>query len=215
VLRVGLASDSFGNLDALGVALDIFARVGAERIFFLGGWYADVPAALARRRAAASPGPDAAAGSPVDGGDFLAAVRSSLSHATATMGDALAGRITRVASRACPEVALGAPTKTVDMLEGLLCCLVHDKADLTREDISNASLLFHGKSETAALVQIGPRVFMTPGSLNARAAEGRPATFAFLDLQPPEVELVVFSGDGAELRRERATLASGAKVSVK
>lgn len=205
-MRIGLASDTFGNLDALGVALDIFARVGAERIFFLGGWYADVDAALARRRAGAASGTK-------EGDDFLSAVRSSLSRAAGIPEDELAGRITRVASRACPEVALGAPTKTVDMLEGLLVCLVHDKAALSRDDISNASLLFHGNSGTAAVVQIGPRVFVTPGQLRSRAVE--PATFAFLDLQPPELELVVFSAEGAELRRERAALGSGAKVSVK
>jgi hypothetical protein len=180
VVRIGLASDSFGNVDALAVAFDIFARVNADRVFFLGGRYADVDAVLARR--------------PLGTAD----------------------RIARVASRTCPEVALGAPTKVVDMVDGLLCCLVHDKAELTREDIGNATLLFHGNCEQAALVQIGPRVFVTPGVLRAdRTDDAQPASFAFLDLEPGELELVVFSAEGAELRRERASLASGAKVSVK
>ncbi len=210
MIRVGLASDSFGNLDALCVALDIFARVNAERIFFLGGRWADVDAALARRRfgSPAGGGPDA-------GGDFLSAVEGALSRAAGIPEHALAGRITRVASRACPEVARGAPTKVMDMLDGRLCCLVHDKAELSREDIGNASLLFHGNSGAAAVVQIGPRVFVTPGHLRSAGEETRPATFAFLDLHPGELELVVFSAEGAELRRERASLASGAKVSVR
>ncbi|HYD39572.1 MAG TPA: hypothetical protein VEB43_01990 [Anaeromyxobacter sp.] len=183
MIRIGLASDSQGNVDALALALDIFARAGAERVFFLGGCSADVDAALARRRSA---GPDP-----------------------------LAGRITRVASRACPEAALGAPTMTVDMLDGHVCLLVHDKADLGRDDIANAALLFHGKSDAAALVQIGPRAFVTPGHLRARAGADRPATFAFLELEGTELELVVFSAEGAELRRARGSLAPGARVSVR
>ncbi len=183
MLRIGLASDSHGNVDALALALDIFARVGAERVFFLGGCAADVDAALGRRRSA---GPDP-----------------------------LAGRITRVASRACPEAALGAPTRAVDMLDAHLCLLVHDKADLGRDDIANAALLFHGKSDAAALVQIGPRAFVTPGHLRRDPPAGAPATFAFLELEGAELELVVFSAEGAELRRLRGSLASGARMSVK
>ena len=183
MIRIGLASDSHGNVDALAVALDIFTRVGAERIFFLGGCSADVDAVLARRR---SGGPDP-----------------------------LAGRITRVASRSCPEAALGAPTLTMDMLDAHVCLLVNDKADLGRDDIANATLLFHGKTDVAALVPIGPRAFVTPGRLAAGAPAERPATFAFLDLDGTELELVVFSAEGAELRRARASLAAGGKVSVR
>lgn len=181
MIRIGLCSDSHGNVDALALALDIFARVGAERIFFLGGCSADVDAALARRRSGAAE---------------------------------LAARITRVASRACPEAALGAPTTSMDMVEGHLCLLVHDKADLTRDDIGNAALLFHGKSDAAALVQIGPRAFVTPGHLRAAQAD-RPASFAFLELDANELELVVFSSDGAELRRDHGSLGPGNKVSVR
>jgi hypothetical protein len=210
VLRIGLASDSFGNLDALGVAFDLLARAGAERIFFLGGRYADVDAVLGRRRFG-TPG----AGVPASDREFLSAVEGALSRAAATPEHPLAGKITRVASRACPEVALGAPLKVVDMLDGRLCCLVHDKADLTRDDIGNATILFHGNSGKAGLVQIGPRVFVTPGHLRSPEEEGRPSSFAFVDLGPAELELVVFSAEGAELRRERAGFSGGGKVSVR
>ena len=61
--------------------------------------------------------------------------------------DPLDGRVVRVASRACPEYESGrCPRKQVDLLEGWIGCLVHDQADLSREDIANASLLFHGNS---------------------------------------------------------------------
>jgi len=210
VTRVGLASDSFGNLDALGVAFDLFARAAAERVFFMGGWWADVDAVLARRRYGSS-------GAPGRGGeaDFLSAVKGALARAAATPEHPLAGRITRVASRACPERGTGAQAKVVDLLEGRICCLVHDKAELSRDDIGNATLLFHGNSGHAALVQIGPRVFVTPGHLRARDEQGRPASFALADVGPGEIVLTVFSAEGAEVRRESAPLPSGGKVSVR
>lgn len=210
MVRVGLASDSFGNLDALGVAFDLFARAEAHRVFFMGGWWADVDALLARRRFGSAGAPV-----PATDGEFLSAVEGALSRAAAVPEHPLARRIVRVASRACPEYGSGAEGKTVDLLEGRICCLVHDKADLSREDIGNSSLLFHGHSGRAGLVQIGPRVFVTPGRLRAREEEGRPATFALADVTSTEVELTVFSVEGAELRRERASFQSGGKVSVR
>lgn len=210
VVRIGLVSDSFGNLDALGVAFDLFGRAGAERIFFMGGWWADVDAVLARRRYGSR-------GAPVPARDrgFLSAVEGALSRSAGIPEHPLAGRITRVASRACPEYGSGPQGKAVDLLEGRICCLVHDKSDLSREDIGNATLLFHGNSGQAALVQFGPRVFVTPGHLRTRSEEGRPATFALADVTPAEIVLTVFSAEGAELRRERAALQSGGKVSVR
>jgi predicted phosphodiesterase len=211
VARIGLVSDSFGNLDALGVAFDVFADAGAERVFFLGGWYADVDAVLARRRFG-QPG----APVPRSDGEFLSAVEGALSRAAAVPEHPLAGKVTRVASRACPEAIAGAPRKLVDLVDGRICCLVHDKADLTRDDIGNATILFHGNSGRAALVQIGPRVFVTPGHLRTPDEEGRPASFAVAELLPAELVLTVFGPDGAEQRRERAPLGGGGgKVSVR
>jgi predicted phosphodiesterase len=209
-VRIGLASDSFGNLDALGVAFDVFAAMGAERVFFLGGWYADVDAVLARRRFG-KPG----APVPRSDGEFLSAVEGALSRAASIPEHPLAGKVTRVASRACPEVLAGAQRKLVDLVDGRICCLVHDKADLTRDDIGNASLLFHGNSGRAALVQIGPRVFVTPGHLRTPDEEGRPASFGLLELGAAEVVLIVYGADGQEQRRERAPLGGGGKVSVR
>lgn len=208
-MRIGLASDSFGNLDGLGAAFELFARAGADRIFFTGGWWADVDAALARRRYGGAP-PGAS-----EGDDFLAAVQGALSRAAAVPEHPLAGRITRVASRACPEYAAAERRKALELVEGRICCLVHDKSDLSRDDIGNASLLFHGNSGQAALVQIGPRVFVTPGHLRGGDEEGRPPTFALVDVGAAEVVLTVFSAEGAEVRRERASLPAGGKVSVR
>jgi predicted phosphodiesterase len=183
-LRIGLASDTHGNLDALLRAFERFERADAEQIFFLGGRHGDVDGVLARRRR----GPP----------------------------DPLAARIVRVASRACPQAASGeAPTTHVDLVEGRICCLVHDKADLSRDDIANATMFFHGNSARAAIVQIGPRCFVTPGHLRADAPAEAPPTFGMVELGEREVVLTVYSADGAELRTERCAPAAQGRMSVK
>jgi len=209
-LRIGLASDSFGNVAALERALEVFAWAGVERVFFLGGRYADVDAAMARRRGGSRGAPV-----PQDDLEFLAAVRGALEREADRKADPLEGHIVRVASRACPEIHRGAPWRLMEMVAGQICCLVHDKANLSREDIGNATLLFHGNAADAALVQIGPRFFVTPGHLREPAPEGHPATFAVLEVGAHELELVVHGAGGAELRRVRLPFGSRGKMTVR
>jgi predicted phosphodiesterase len=211
-VRIGLASDSFGNLALLGAVLARFADARVDRVFFLGGRCGDVDAVLARR------GVGAAGEAPVPRSDaeFLAAVEGALARQASAARDPLAGKVLKVASRACPEYASGgAPRKQVDLVEGRICCLVHDKAELTRDDIANASVIFHGNSAHAALVQIGPRTFVTPGHLRSPAPAGRPASYGIVEMTDREIVLSVRSETGEELRRERANVAGGGKMSVK
>jgi predicted phosphodiesterase len=211
-VRIGVASDSFGNVELLGTVLERFARERVDRVFFLGGRCADVDAALARR------GAGARVESPVPRSDaeFLSAVEGALARRAGAGKDPFSGKLVRVASRACPEYASGAvPRKQVDLVEGLICCLVHDKADLDRDDIANASVIFHGNSGRAGLVQIGPRTFVTPGHLRSAAPAGRPGSYGLVEVTPKELVLTVFSEAGAELGRQRASFAAGAKMSVR
>jgi predicted phosphodiesterase len=210
-VRIGLASDSHGNVDALAVALETFARAQVDRVFFLGGRWRDVDQALARRRRG-GPQPPV----PETDLEFLAAVRGALGREASPLSDPLDGRIVRVASRGCPEHGGGGDAKVMELLDGRLGLLVHDKADLTRDDIANAQVLFHGNSAAAAIVSIGPRCFVTPGHLRADAPPDRPATFAIADVAAAEVTLAVFSTAGTEVRVDRASLASGgSKLSVR
>ena len=122
----------------------------------------------------------------------------------------------RVASRACAEWARPDLRKQVDLVDGRICCLVHDKADLSREDIANATILFHGSSPRASVVQIGTRLFVTPGSLRAAAPGGAPPSFALVDAGPKELVLTVFSAAGEEIGRHAGTFAAAAgKLSVR
>ena len=214
-MKIGLASDSFGNVDVLAEVFDRLVAAGAERIFFLGGRYADVEAALARKRAGVRDG-----SAPLDGdAGFLQAVEGALVQAAAAGVDEvrdLERRIVRVASRACPEYQQDrAPRKVFEMVGGLICCLVHDKSELGRDDIANASVLFHGNAGRAAMVAIGPRVFVTPGHLRVLDPDGRPPSYALLEVGPETLELVVYAPSGEELRREKLELGARSKMSVK
>jgi len=181
-VRIGLASDTYGNLAVLDRALGLFRRAQVDRIFFLGGRAGDVDTVLARR-----------------------AVR-----------DPFDDRIVRVASKACPEYESGkVPRRQMDLVEGRICCLVHDKAELSRDDIANASIIFHGNAAAAAVVQIGPRCFVTPGHLRATPPQGRPASFGIAEVTERDLVLTVFSPECAELRQERASVAAAARISVR
>ncbi len=218
-MKIGLASDSFGNLEALRIALGTLTAAGADRVFFLGGHYGDVDALLGRQDVAAAR-PDCDGGAE-DELQFLRAVEGALAHRAARAfaraeGDRLARRIVRVASRACPEYeSERAPRKVFEMVGGHLCWLVHDKSDLTHDDIANATVFFHGNSGNAAMVTVGPRVFVTPGHLRALDPDGRPPTFALLGIEGVALELTVYSAAGEEIRREGAKLGPRAKVSVR
>ena len=212
-MRIGLASDSHGNLAALGRALDLFRRCQVDRVFFLGGRAADVDAALARRAA----GTRRDAPAVQSDAEFLDAVRGALARQHAVPAqDPLDGRIVRVASRSCPEYESGkVPRMQVDLLEGRIACLVHDRNDLSRDDIANAAVLFHGNTVAPALVQIGPRCFVTPGHLRAPAPPGRPATFALAEVTERELVLTVFSDESVELRQDRVVFGASGKMSVR
>lgn len=215
-MRIGLASDSHGNVEDLVRAIEHFQALKVDRIFFLGGHFSDADAALAKAKVRPS---DPVAQSEGDDG-FLAVFRGVLAaHAVGPDEDRarLKKKLVRVPSRACPEYASGAvPRKLMELVEGHVACLVHDKAELTREDIANALVLIHGNSAQAAVVQIGPRVFVTPGHLRRPAPEGRPPTWAVIEMDPRTLTLVVYGVDGRELRRERADLGGGrAKMVVK
>jgi hypothetical protein len=218
-VKIGLASDSFGNLEALRRAFGTLCAAGAERLFFLGGRYQDVDALLGRDECSVAP--PGGRGGPDDELGFLREVENALARSAARAivraeADRLAKRIVRVASRGCPEWrSEDASRKVLDLVDGRVCCLVHDKSDLTSDDIANSALLFHGNSGEAAMVAVGPRLFITPGHLRALDPDGRPPTFALVAIEGRTVVFTVYSVAGEIIRSERAELVQQGKISVK
>jgi hypothetical protein len=60
---------------------------------------------------------------------------------------------------------LASEQRTVEMLDGRVAVLVHDKAMLDEDDILPASVLIFGKSAKPLVRQVGSRTFVSPGEL--------------------------------------------------
>lgn len=174
---IGLLSDSHGDLEAFDAAYRLLRSKGAERFFFLGGRYTDLEAWVTWRRQRSRGRKE------YTDADFLADVASFLGSQEpearpAPAADAgeedptsLRGRFVQTPERECLQyLDPSIPRKLLEMVGDQLCCVVHHKNDLTRDDLTNATLFVHGTSPEPAVVQIGPRYFVTPGRL-AGAAE--------------------------------------------
>lgn len=176
---VGLFSDTEGDVERVDAALMFLRQKGATRYFFMGNRYDDVEAWVKWKR------DQARAQADYSDADFLEDVVDHLSgkeprdrppafgqaYEAARTAETLArlkDKVLRVPEKGC--TAYGAPSvprKLVDMMGDTLCCLVHDKNDLDKEDMTNAVVLIHGKGEAPAMVQIGPRYFVTPGRVTS------------------------------------------------
>ncbi len=143
---IGLLSDSHGDLSAFDAAFELLRSLGARRFIFIGGRFDDFDQWRTWKQQA-------------PGGLSL--------DELAKLGD----RFLRTPERDCPAYADAAiAKKAMDMLGDVLCCVVHDKNDLTRDDMLNAAVFVHGRELEPKVTQIGPRFFVTPGSLNAPIA---------------------------------------------
>ena len=223
---IGIFSDSEGDLEAVDRALRFLSKKGARRFFFAGGNYADLDEWVKLKRDEARSATD------YSDLDFLADLTSFLQEEDQrdrppAFGNAhelamKANELTRMKDKvlrtpekgSLPYLDPSVPRKAVDMLGEVLCCLVHDKNDLDKEDMVNAVLLVHGKDPEPKVVQIGPRFFITPGRLTG----GPRQTVGLLELaENRQLKFSAFTLDGETLI-DGQLLAVGAgksKISVK
>jgi len=218
-VKIGLAADSLGDLDALQRAFDLLVeKMGATRLFFLGGRWGDVDDLVQCHREVARGGAE------YSDANFLADVASFVEKSAEVQKggvahrlnkDALesfASRFTRVPDKDCLQYRDPAvPRKLVDMIGDRLATLVHDKADLAREDIEPATFIFHGGCKAPAVVQIGARYFITPGSLSGVLEP----TCALISQGDKGLEFIAFALDGRELKRAPLSVAARGNVTVR
>jgi hypothetical protein len=220
---IGLLSDSHGDLQAFDAGYELLRARGAKRFFFHGGRYADFDEWLHWKRAQARGGRE------YSDSDFLTDVASFLTSGPAAAKaeaaptaskdvtieelNRLPDRFVRTPERDCLQYRDPAISrKTVDMLGDVLCCVVHDKNDLDREDLQNGLVFLHGKTTEPKVVQIGPRYFVTPGAL-AGAAE---QTCGLLELVDRNLRFSAFTLDGKVLvDNQILAMGSKTKLSVK
>ena len=100
-------------------------------------------------------------------------------------------RFLRVAEKGSAQS--GDATLAMDMLGDVLCCVVHDKNDLGREDLLNATVFIHGGAPEPKVIQIGPRFFVTAGPLSG----GERQTCGLLEVVERNLRFSAFSLDGS------------------
>jgi hypothetical protein len=222
---IGIFSDSAGDLEAFDAALRFLAKKGARRFLFAGGKYQDLDEWVKWKRDEAKQQTD------YSDLDFLTDLTNALvgddqvdrppAFGTAYELSRTAQELTRMSDKVLRTPEKGSlqyqdpsiPKKTLEMLGDMLCCLVHDKNDLDKEDMVNAVLLVHGKEAEPKVVQIGPRWFITPGKVKADKGKG---TVAILEMDK-QVKFSAFTLDDKTLINGQVlTLgAPKSKISVK
>jgi hypothetical protein len=221
---IGILSDSHGDLAAFNAAYELLREKGARRFMFVGGRYTDLDSWVLEQREKSRGGRE------YSDMDFLADVTQWLSSKDAlprppAFGEAPADfaaeedrrlvleRFVRVPERDCLQyMDPTIPRKLLDMVGDALCCLVHDKNDLTREDLLNATIFIHGKESEPKVVQIGPRYFLTPGRMTGASEQ----TCALLEKVDRDLRFTGFRLDGSVvLPPQTIQLGRGTKLSVK
>lgn len=220
---IGIFADSNGDLKVLDAALKLLSTKGAQRFLFAGGRYADLDDWVKWKR------DEARALTDYTDADFLEDISNYLADADQVdrppaFGNAyelartneelrrLAARVIRTPEKGSLQYQdPKCPKKAMDMLGDTLCCVVHDKNDLDKEDMVNAVLLVHGNEKEPKVVQIGPRYFLTPGSLQG----GKP-TVGILELADKALKFSAFTLEGEPvLEPQVLQIAAKKKVSVK
>lgn len=106
----------------------------------------------------------------VQGDPSDAAVWDRAARACASSGHAMIDAfLKRERSRARLKMLARLPhaqARTVEMFQGLVTVIIHDKAYLDEEDILPATLLVFGKSKDPVLHRVGQRVFIAPGPID-------------------------------------------------
>lgn len=208
---IGIFSDSHGDLSAFDAAYELLRARGAKRFYFVGGRYTDLDAWILRRRTQARGGRE------YGDTDFLADVASFLSASQPASGrdddTRLKDRFLCTPERDCLQyLDPNIPNKAVDMLGDVLCCLVHDKNDLTRDDLLNGTVFIHGKEPEPRVKQIGPRFFVTPGKLTGAVEQ----TCGLIDTSEAALHFSAFTLEGrVVVDRQPLAVDRKTKLSVK
>ncbi|MDX2014512.1 MAG: hypothetical protein SFW67_30220 [Myxococcaceae bacterium] len=222
---LGIFGDTGGDVALFDTALRLLSERGARRFLFAGGNYEDLDEWLRIKR------DEARAQADYSNDDFLEDVSRFLLGLEQLDRPAAFGTAWEFA-RAIEEVMRmkdkvvrtpekgslqyqdsSVPRKAMDIVGDVLCCVVHDKNDLDKEDMLNAAVLVHGKEAEPKVVQIGPRFFVTPG----RVKGGPKSTVGLLELVDKQLVFSAFTLDGKTLidKQPLATGGSKTKLSVK
>jgi predicted phosphodiesterase len=189
-MRVGVLSDSHGNIGGLIDALDYLKSQGAERIFFLGHDVRDLEKVLDLKKALKK----AESGISEDT-DFLMTVGEFLDQKEGITPKLSKKKITdevswfkqnllKVPGEGEPEYLLKTlPDREFEIVGGRILLFVHNPKVLSKEDLASASLILYGFTHLYQVNEVGGRYFINPGHLMNQEDQGRPPTFAIVELE--------------------------------
>ena len=222
MVTFGLMSDTQGDLIVFDQAIRLLSAKGARRFFFCGGKYSDLDDWVQWKRDQVKSASD------YTNEHFLEDVVNFLAEqeqldrppafGTAYELARAADELSRVKDKVVRAPEKGSlqyvdphvPRKGVDMVGDVLCCVVHDKNDLDKEDMVNAAVLVHGKEAEPKVVQIGPRFFITPGRVNG----GPKSTVAMLELIDKQLTFSAWTLDGKTLIDKQPIVLGGSKTKL-
>jgi hypothetical protein len=98
---------------------------------------------------------------------FLDEAVQAAEHGTPDAIRALLDADDRFASVGAIRKIPAPPARAVELVGDRIVLWIHDKALLDEDDIANASLIVHARSEEAEVRRFGKRAFATPGPLAA------------------------------------------------
>jgi len=210
-MRIGLLADSAGNIERLDQALTLLVeRLNCERVFFLGGAYADIDGVLRSRSSHDADYSDQDFLSDI--ARFVASGQSASADSGKTLAaeDVIGASVIRVPERDSPEYSdEEIPNTIFEMIEGWIALLVAFKGDLNKEDIANAAIILHGGGKKAAVVQIGTRAFITPGPLHPQGG------VAVLDTEGKGLRFEIYDLVGEKLQSQEVKVGGGSRMTVK
>lgn len=209
-MKIGLVADSHGNIDYLVLAAErLVGQHHVDRIFHLGGGSRDLDEVVAFKkkmlRGTEEYGDDA----------FLADVADFLATTT---GDAGADEVAEFRKRWTVVRDEGGddgkPEKIVDMIGSHITLALHDPTNVDAEDLQNSVLILHGKLGRYGVLEKKKRFFICPGHLRDKEFEGRPASFAVLEIVPKMARVLVYSVNGELLQELPLNLEKKGKMTV-
>ncbi len=214
-MRIGIISDSHGNLGGLVDAVDYLVQEkGVKRIFHLGHDFRDVDDLLALKRDLQRHRKGKSGEDVGDNTDFFSdlaeALTTTLDLATRTVlkaeGDEVSNlrrMIVRVPGHGDDAYATGAQGHIdYEMLGDRLIALVHNVKEMKKEDIATAHIICYGGSHLYQVDKVGHRWFINPGHLMKAVEKGREPTFALLDAGD-EVPVLRIYGLDKEVKLEK------------
>lgn len=157
VETLGFVGPANGRIDLLQMSFAFLLASGAGKILYLGSEEEAREARNAWTRSQAGWQGDAA--------DFRAAIEEAAKMKSAQrLREAVEKKRAQERWEAICVVPVE-PQRLVETFESRIVLATSDKSRLDEDDVTNASVIVYGKSDSRDLRQFGPRAFYTPGPL--------------------------------------------------